>query len=400
MGKGIISFDYQQQYKTITGSPVLADLPVGTYQVFRNTATGDLEIWGNNNGVIEQITSGGGSQTLQQTLISPESNELKTDFIVHATAILRPEGAFTHGTQVTWSILNGSDGHKSSFYTSAIGNESDFGLTVKFPRVKNVLNNTITVDETLAGYGIITGATVAVTNFKTWAYISDVSLVRITGDGSGGFTKSVKKQEHSQSLNIAFDTGTGELLITNINTEVVSNLTSAMITYNGENRLTLKRMYAGVASNALKYVVYNSSGAVLTTNPTSTDEFILNLGMGKFAINPEYWYNNFYSGLWSANSNFWVSGLFEAWMIVQQYKTTSNKIRWQTDWPSATNYKIYRSTTANYTENSVTGMTLIHTGTSGEYIDTGLTPGTLYYYKLMATVGSDVEVTTFNCIAK
>ena len=66
--KASIQFDINLQYKTISGSPILADLPIGTYQVFRNTVSGDLELWGNNNGVIEQIVGGGGSQTLDQTL--------------------------------------------------------------------------------------------------------------------------------------------------------------------------------------------------------------------------------------------------------------------------------------------------------------------------------------------
>jgi len=331
---------------------------------------------------------------------SVNSAELKSDFIITATGILRPDGAFTHGSQISWNILNGNDGHKSSFYTSASGSESDFAITVKFPKVKNVLNNTITVDETLSALGIFCGASVALNNFKSWAYINDIALVRATSNADGTFTKSAKKLELSQSITITFDTLTGELLFSGLSNEVLNNLSAASLIYNGENRLSLKRVYSGVASNALKYIVYNSSGSILTTYPTTTDEFVLNVGLAKYAVNPEYWYNNFYSGLWNANSNFWVFGMFEAWMVVQQYATGSNKIRWQTDYPSATNYKVYRSTSSNYTTDNVSGMTLIHTGTSGEYIDTGLSSGTLYYYKLMATVGSDTEVTTFNCIAK
>jgi hypothetical protein len=69
----ILSSKYREQYKTISGTPSLADLPVGTYHVFRNSATDSLHLWGNNNGVITKITGvesggGGGSQTLDQTL--------------------------------------------------------------------------------------------------------------------------------------------------------------------------------------------------------------------------------------------------------------------------------------------------------------------------------------------
>jgi len=56
--KSIVSSDHLYQFPTINTDPTLADLPVGTQQTFRNTGTGDLEHWGNNNGVIEKISSG------------------------------------------------------------------------------------------------------------------------------------------------------------------------------------------------------------------------------------------------------------------------------------------------------------------------------------------------------
>jgi hypothetical protein len=80
--KSIISSDHIYQYPTISTDPTLADLPVGTQQTFRNTSTGDLEHWGNNNGVIEKISGGGGggSQTLDQVLTEGNiANLLYTD---------------------------------------------------------------------------------------------------------------------------------------------------------------------------------------------------------------------------------------------------------------------------------------------------------------------------------
>ena len=50
----VISYDFVNQYKRLAGDPTLAELPVGTYSLFRNGSTGDLELWGNNEGTIEQ----------------------------------------------------------------------------------------------------------------------------------------------------------------------------------------------------------------------------------------------------------------------------------------------------------------------------------------------------------
>lgn len=74
----VISYDFVNQYKKLAGDPTLAELPVGTYSLFRNGSSGDLELWGNNEGTIEQVTSGGGggSQTLDQTLVLGKTSAL------------------------------------------------------------------------------------------------------------------------------------------------------------------------------------------------------------------------------------------------------------------------------------------------------------------------------------
>lgn len=73
----VISYDFVNQYKKLAGDPTLAELPVGTYSLFRNGSSGDLELWGNNEGTIEQVTSGGGggSQTLDQVLTTGNTTD-------------------------------------------------------------------------------------------------------------------------------------------------------------------------------------------------------------------------------------------------------------------------------------------------------------------------------------
>jgi hypothetical protein len=59
--KSILSSDHLYQVPKVADTPTLADLPVGTQQTFENLNTGDFEHWGNNNGVIEKISGGGGA---------------------------------------------------------------------------------------------------------------------------------------------------------------------------------------------------------------------------------------------------------------------------------------------------------------------------------------------------
>jgi hypothetical protein len=132
----------------------------------------------------------------------------------------------------------------------------------------------------------------------------------------------------------------------------------------------------------------------VTSAPTTSDEILISnageLGMRVSA----YLYN--LSNTWFASSmNFWVFGAYECWLVAAPVSTTSTQVRWQAKYPSATTYKIYRSTTKHGTR------TLIHTGTEGTYVDSGLAPSTLYYYHLVAVVGGiDTYVTYFTTNTK
>jgi hypothetical protein len=71
-------------------------------------------------------------------------------------------------------------------------------------------------------------------------------------------------------------------------------------------------------------------------------------------------------------------------------------VRWQPSYPSATNYKIFRDTSSTFATE-----TLVHTGTTGSFTDSGLATNTLYYYRLKAVVGGiDTVVSYFKTNTK
>jgi hypothetical protein len=99
-----VSSDHIFIFKAIAGSPVLADLPVGTSATFRNTSSGDLEHWGNNAGVIEKISGGGGGGTQDLDDVLTEGN------ITDHTIIFDPA---VSQTDYEFIKVNSIDGHAS-----------------------------------------------------------------------------------------------------------------------------------------------------------------------------------------------------------------------------------------------------------------------------------------------
>jgi hypothetical protein len=135
-------------------------------------------------------------------------------------------------------------------------------------------------------------------------------------------------------------------------------------------------------------------GNFVTSAPTSSDEILIS-NAGTYGVQVSaYLYNS--TNLWlGSNYNFWVFGAYECWLVAAPTSTTSTLVRWQTNYPSATNYKIYRSTT------KYGSRTLIHTGTEGSYTDNGLSSATLYYYHLVAVIGGvDTYITYFTTNTK
>lgn len=320
------------------------------------------------------------------------AQQLNPGFIVFATAIVYPTNTFVNGTPVTWGILDHASGHNSSFIDSAYGNTGTGELYIRYPRVRYVMNGTVTPDEVFSRYGIVPGSSIGLTEIRAnMNHVTNVGF-RLRGDGAGNWT--IAGLVPSLITTSTYNTTTA---LTGFNLTPLWGVdyASVSVTYCGTSNYRIRRQYTGLGIYAAGFVLVDEFNNPVTVAPTTNDEiFIANTGTTSTQVNMATWFSG---NNWMTNaSNFWVFGVFECWMVAAPVSSTSIQVRWQTDYPSATNYKILRSSSGLYGP-----YTLVHTGTSGSYVDAGLTPNTLYTYKMVAVIsGVDTDITTFNANTK
>lgn len=315
-------------------------------------------------------------------------------FVVFASAIVYPNNAWSNGVPIDWRILDHTTAHNSSFYDSAGANTSNNRLKVFFPDVRNVLNTTITPDESFASRCIITGTTTALDYFEAPIMAPASIGIRLTGAGT---TTWAKNFTYASLFNVdTYNTGNGLTRLDVPYTGGVINYDpdAIGIQYAGTNGYTIRRQHSALGAYTLGFILQDAFGNAVTSAPTSSDEILIS-NAGTQGIQISAYLYNASNIFFSTFLNFWVFGAYECWLVAAPTSTTSILVRWQTNYPSATNYKIYRSTTKHG------ARTLIHTGTSGSYTDTGLSPATLYYYHMEAVVGGvDTYVTYFTTNTK
>lgn len=336
---------------------------------------------------VSSIVSGGNQSP--GVYFSP-AQSFDPTFVVFAKGIAYPTNSFSHGVDITWGILDHTSGHNSSFYDTVYGSPSTGRLVLGYPAVKAVLNSKLLPDETLSGQLLITGPTVGFSTLEAPVYQGRSIGIRLTGDGSGNWTKSANHGESAAWDVTTFNTGDGSTSF-NIGSPIIAvGYDELNIQYIGPNNYSIKRVYSGLGAYNVKFILQDAFGNPVTSNPTTSDEIVItNGGMQARFINMRT-YQAGNNDFLVSSSNWWVDGSFECWLVAAPISTTSTLVRWQTTYPSATSYKIYRSTT------KYGARTLIYTGTAGSFTDSGLSSGTLYYYHMVAVVGGvDTYVTYF-----
>jgi hypothetical protein len=310
-------------------------------------------------------------------------------FVVFASAIIYPNNAYSFGQPINWQILDQGSLHNSSFFDSAGYNSSTDRLKAFFPRVRMVINTTITPDESFSSRCVVAGPSVALDFWEAPIYSNGTMGLRLVGDGSNNWVKNFgyASKFSVEAYNPAngrtrFDVPTSGGAF-NYDPDAMS------VVYTGKNGYKAARVYSALGSYTAGFILQDQSGNAVTAAPTSDDEVqITNAGQLAVPISA-YLYNA--SNSWMAeNFNFWTFGVFECYLVAAPTSTTSCLVRYQTNYPSATNYKIYRSITKYGTR------TLVHTGTDGSFTDTGLSPATKYYYHMVGVIsGVDTDITYF-----
>lgn len=313
-------------------------------------------------------------------------------FVVFASAIPRTSNAFSQGNPIEWEILDHTTDHNSSFFDSAYGGGAG-QLIVRFPTVKNVINTTITPDETGAENLNSVGSSTALDQFDAYVFRPIPVSIRLSGNGTTTWVENSSLTLASYFDMSTFSTSDGG---TSFNIAAGFNIEyqGVSINYIGANDYRLKRSYSGLGAYNVRFNLLDEFGNPVTSNPTTDDVVtITGAASGSKILQLNTWTAD--NSLLDGFFNFWIFGAYECWIVAAPVSTTSIQVRWQPTYPSATNYKIYRAT-------SLYGSrTLVHTGTSGSYTDSGLSADTLYWYFMIAVIGGvDTEITYFRTNTK
>lgn len=330
---------------------------------------------------------GGGSQKGAALSLAP-GTATNQDFVVMATAIVIPTSTWSYAAPISWEFLTNTSGHGYSFFDSVYGNTGNQRLVIRHPNVKQVLSTIITPDESFGANGIFVGATSGLTTLEVQANSSNVFGATLIGSGSSTWGTSGQDISNSLLSYTGFNNANGATLF-NFNV-YGPDYGSVSVTYNGPNDWKVKLLHSGLGIYNIGFQVLDRYGNPVTDYPTSVDEFIIR---GGTRVNPTLALGNYAAGNeWLGSfTNLWVFGMFECYMVANPVSSSSISIRWQ-PYTSATSYKIYRSTTPNFAS-----PTLVYSGSALSYTDTGLTPATNYYYKMVAVISAvDTEITTFN----
>lgn len=326
--------------------------------------------------------------------------EGNNDFVCMASIIGRPSGTPINGQPITWEILANNSDHGSSLIRSVLGDTSTQFLKFRYPTVKKVLSFLVTGDESFATQGVLFGSSVGTNVAQTKGSRVTESGFKMQGNGTSW---SITPSSAGASLTInAFSAG---LTSFNIASNIVNfDSNKVQISYVGEGNYRVKRKWSGIAGTAgvAFYLVDNVTNTVLTTAPTSTDYIIISscgvnqqtlpLGTWGNPANPQNT-NIFMAG---GQFNFWCIGMFELWLKCMPLSTTSILAKWQAK-TGVTSYILKRSTAFTVDVNGdyvLTTPVTIYTGTDLEFVDTGLTGNTMYYYQLLNQ--SSVEISQFN----
>jgi hypothetical protein len=313
-------------------------------------------------------------------------------FLVDVYGIPAVVNGYVAGDTIKWGWLDSSAGHGYGFVTSISSDPATHRLLLNYPNVRRVLSTILAPDESFSTFGVVTGCS---TGFgQAVCPLTNAAVVGLLLVGSNTANWSKAGLFNPNWAVSSYNTANGQTLL---NLAPGSGGTynydpnSTSITYEGANNYGILRNFSALGSYTIGFQLINEvTGLPVTTAPTGSDVVVVSGA----AIGPQFVDAHTYNSTntyFSESFNFWFRGIFEAWMVCDQVDSSTIEVKYQTNYPSATVYKIYRGTSPVFSS-----QMLVHTGTTGSYLDTGLAANTKYYYTEIATVSSvDTQVTTF-----
>lgn len=298
------------------------------------------------------------------------------EFLVIARGAIVPSfpSGTTAGSPIYWTLLDSTTDHQSAFFINTTHVAFGQSIQINYPYVKRVSYFSAIPDDELIKTGVMCGVSSGYD--KAYIYLT-APVTRnyiFTGNGTDW-------NNPGNGITASYNSGTGSLILSGLPYQhPVFDDFSTVVQYYGDSSRILRLQYSGMGSHQLGIKLIDPSTKQVVTGPVGTDQRLQ-------LITPTQWIrlvpNNVETSGWqplvfTQYSAIIVMGIFEVWLKATQVNSTTNLVRWQNDYYSTSNYRVYRSTDSAFTSPTL----LITSPTITQYTDTGLTPNTQYWYKL------------------
>lgn len=338
-----------------------------------------------------QTAAGGGADSayIYDSVIKKfglDTNFLKNSDIDIYFGVLRPTSDQVNGHDIIWDwIVDNVHGYYG--FTNHI-DETNGQIKINYPTADLLYTMLVTPDESLSAFGVTVGSKFTTDWANVWVYYPSGTLSgSFTGNGGASITDG---GGYFTGWTTVYAPTSGQLRFTFPTTYQNPQTGGCILQYEGDNGWHLNRMTAGLAGANIGWIVKDYFGNAVTDTLQTTDKFNLSCPGQKNTLVQFATVGNTNNVIYDNGlKNYWVAailkkdtlapGRIDIENIVIDSTSTSGQI--SLDWADAVkanSYNVERSTHYNY------GYSNVYTGATSAFTDTGLTPGTVYYYRIRA----------------
>lgn len=312
-----------------------------------------------------------------------DTNFLKINNIDIYFGVVRPVSDQVSGHDIVWDWID--DGaHTFYGFTNHIFIQ-DGHIAMSIPHAKVIYTGIVSPDESLSQYGLTVGSKFTSEYLNAWAYY-DAGTYAGAFTGTNGSASLTIENNSLTGWTTSYTPTNGQIRFNYPSVPQTPSIQGATLSYYGTNGYQLERMVGGLAGMDMGWVVKDLFGNTVTDTLTTSDRFAIispvsvNVGIQDATVG-------------TTNSKIYDAGFKNYWIIAVVHRDTLSpgntssitvdstsisgqiSLNWN-DVAKANTYQVERSTHYNY------GYSNVYTGATSAFTDTGLTPGTVYYYRI------------------
>lgn len=307
--------------------------------------------------------------------------------------IPQPTGSGVNGTQINWTWLTGGGHSFSADLDSCIFVSSAGHLQPGFATAQEVSYGNLSFDEQTYPFQEQTIINLDNCDFGIWLQGSGIGA-NLVGNGTSAWGI---QSSQLQTYTLTIDTSSFGILsfdlIDGAGQYLGSTTDGTIVEYTGSNGYTVNRLWTGLTRN-YRYQLLDAAGNPVVGQPTTSDRItIFNGSSYRSTIDQRQFLTATNPYFASGLPNYWFVGIIRVFpdslkiirplnFAVVGAGTGNVNISWTAVSNAGNGYELDRSTSPNFS----TAVTVLVNFTSvTSYADTGLTSGTIYYYRLRAS---------------